>query len=747
MAKSGTDRRFEAASLAVVDGIHLCLLPPDCGGVVGGGGDDSTIAVPAVPLARVREALGGEHAPFAQLGNGNADAPADDSRGDAEGAPDLMTSIEIITVRPSDLSRASYRFVHSTSLVEGASKRSLRVFGAHAMEEASVTLADDGHVEVCLPSFASDFAPESAGDDGDLIFGDDEGTNGPGQSDAFGDDAPVCAVEGAGCCIVVDLLGIAGYEQALVSPQVEANLLSAAWEGGADGGEAFQQRKQLLQTILRRLCVMDGAGLVRSKYLAETPSGERVGETLQFTMQPVEGQNVGDRYATTMSPETQPSSSGMLTQEEVEMQSSEQSDIPTKEGTDNEMIPQEDPAWLKAIAETVSGRLAKEAAKAEQQKKSSVAQAELVRRGRKALHEASRCNFNTTTKSSGSDGYFDPEVCRLRYGTRPRTSLETSGGISSVLDLEIDVYVPSDGKSRASSADTGVFHDFHLSCALANKHQSTGDQSSATRSKIRTVSGVVPTLKSGDCVTILASVLLSELWTSLRDGDDTSTLDISIQGLWADASSDAQRVASNPTQQKSRQGAVLCILRLPLDALLATPSITTPPRSGHWIQQEIDFASVGDASSPAPTALFEYRQPRTLVIDTSGDTQHDIAMWKELVTNLNSIVGWSSFIDLYCKKGDPWLKLVVFGSNPEERAATVKLVLKSLPQSAKLVLEEDPDERQRVKALLMSLKNEAEALKRHRALRTEIRPESLAEIGTLQMHTDGVASTIKRGWV
>ena len=76
----------------------------------------------------------------------------------------------------------------------------------------------------------------------------------------------------------------------------------------------------------------------------------------------------------------------------------------------------------------------------------------------------------------------------------------------------------------------------------------------------------------------------------------------------------------------------------------------------------------------------------------------------------------------------------------------MKLVLYSLPESAKLITE-DPDEKENVKALLMSLKNEAGTLRRHCSLPSkQIQPELLAEIATLQIHTDGVASTIKRGW-
>ena len=83
--------------------------------------------------------------------------------------------------------------------------------------------------------------------------------------------------------------------------------------------------------------------------------------------------------------------------------------------------------------------------------------------------------------------------------------------------------------------------------------------------------------------------------------------------------------------------------------------------------------------------------------------------------------------------------------------ATVKLVLRSLPESAKLIVEDDDptnNEKRNITALLLSMKKEADALKRHRALPAQdIRPELLAEMATLQSNTDGVASTIKRGWV
>ena len=102
--------------------------------------------------------------------------------------------------------------------------------------------------------------------------------------------------------------------------------------------------------------------------------------------------------------------------------------------------------------------------------------------------------------------------------------------------------------------------------------------------------------------------------------------------------------------------------------------------------------------------------------------------------------------------------LLIFSSLSTTFTAIVKLVLRSLPKSAKLIVDEEgEEEKQSVKALLMSLKKEAETLKRHRALlsastnkeggATQQQEDLLIEMATLQYDTDGIASTIKRGWM
>ena len=274
--------------------------------------------------------------------------------------------------------------------------------------------------------------------------------------------------------------------------------------------------------------------------------------------------------------------------------------------------------------------------------------------------------MNHSTK--GTDWNNDPEVFRLRYGMRPGTSSSScSGGVSVVLDLELDILMPSsaEGTANPTRSTTNTLHDFHISCSLTNTNKNKQTTATTTTPEnIRTSSGVAPTLTSGDCITMLASVCLEDLKISMND-DDNSTLDVSIQGLWVD---DVSSTTNN--NSPTRRGAVLCILRLPIDSLFLSPPISSQQRSGgQWLQHEIDFTSnINNHFYPEPDVIVDYRQPRTLSIDTSNEMNSTNAkMWKDLVSNLNASIGGSSYIDLYCKKDSPRLKLIIFSSNPEER--------------------------------------------------------------------------------
>jgi hypothetical protein len=75
------------------------------------------------------------------------------------------------------------------------------------------------------------------------------------------------------------------------------------------------------------------------------------------------------------------------------------------------------------------------------------------------------------------------------------------------------------------------------------------------------------------------------------------------------------------------------------------------------------------------------------------------------------------------------------------------MVLRHLPDSAKLTDNDDPNEPQYVKALLLALQKEADAVKKHHALdHDKLSLDAHNELAALQCATDGIASLIKRGW-
>ncbi|KAK1743792.1 hypothetical protein QTG54_005389 [Skeletonema marinoi] len=399
----------------------------------------------------------------------------------------------------------------------------------------------------------------------------------------------------------------------------------------------------------------------------------------------------------------------------------EANDKLTKEDSICTSMQPTDPEWLEAIEQTIESRLAKQVAKAKQLERTTQVQSDLIHKGRETIHKAARLN------STGGSLDNDPQILRLRYGTRPRTVSDTQKGLSAVIDLELDMHLPHQRESKE-------LHDFHVSCTLASKLE----QNITSVDNIRTQSGVVAVFQDGNCITILASLLLNELDLDFQTNrNSTSTLDFNIQGLWLD-------------EMQKRQGSVLCILRLPLNGILFSP-MSSATRAGHCIQHEIDFTSAdkNHASRLVPSAIFDYRHPRTLNIDVSGSIGlQDGTIWKDLVSKLNRQIGMSSCIDLYYIKGDPTLKLVIFASNPAELAAITNLVLQNLPNNAK-IFEQDPDEAKNVKTLLASLKNEAAAFQKHRTIMSKgtVTAEMRKEMSSLQASTDGVASTIKRGWV
>ena len=647
--------------------------------------EGQTINIPAVPLSSICNIYNGEYISCSVVdetatGDINIDREKISTSADKNNLHKL--SIETIQLQTLDISNAKFRFIHSTSLNNDndstANNLPLQIAVSDDLEESEVNI-NNNHVKVTLPSFTSSDEHMSAQhrEEGCKVYGGKYYNI--GNHDTGSDDIMIgmqgvnsnnksrqsIEVQGAGSCLVADFLGIVGYEQALVLPQISTELLSKLSSTvGSDDDESVQEQKELLQMILRHSFLTDGTGILLPKSYANstnlsTTKTDDSNSIITLIMSPLERLE-DDAVDAGASPDN--GGSELLTQEgeaSAQHPSNTSKDIHPTDISNTE--PQEDPEWLNLIAQTVEHRLSKQEEESNQIQRSAQARIDLVNQGRRTLHAANRPMMNHSTKEEGGRSN-DPEVFRLRYGVRPRTSSSGGEGILVVLDLELDILMPSGGdEDKPDSTNSTTLHDFHISCSLTSNKN---NQTTTTPENIRTSSGVAPSLTSGDCITMLASVCLEDLKISMNDDDGNSTLDVSIQGLWVD---DVSSSSSSDHHPPTRRGAFLCILRLPIDSLFLAPPTPQQHSGGQWIQHEIDFTSDNQHHYPEPSVIVDYRQPRTLTIDTSNEMNSTNAkMWKDLVSNLNSSIG-SSYIDLYCKKDSPRLKLVIFSSNPEER--------------------------------------------------------------------------------
>jgi hypothetical protein len=748
----------EAAPVAIVDGTYLCLLPSNTlhDDASNGTSNDGDIVhlVPAVPCTEVWEHCGPR---YVNVDEKMMTAMNDDVDGELNADDRILSKIKTIPLRSSDITKFGFRFIHPVNLMDTNGHSGCVSSGTvqvSSCDENSLIMTDErmawssnvnNCLHICLPSLTSSSSDEHDfecfEEDFSDVYGDtscidttitkkEKERNTLQSSSSF----QICA---GGSCLVADFTGIGGYEQALILPQLDADMIlecnasfsSDSSSSSTDDELLLSQRKQMLKTILANSILTDGSGVFLPRN-AEIQVANNESDTIKFKLNPVNREQLSQHQhgqnQDTLATLSQPKNSSIATQDGQEVESEVERELKSTS------VPAKDPAWLEAIEQTIESRLAKQTAESKLAEKTAQVRSDLILKGRDAIHKACRMNH---LSSAEAVAVVDPQIHRLRYGTRPRTSSNTQAGLSVVIDLELDIYYPTTTNS-ASSTTEDVLHDFHVSCTLSPELER-----GVTADNVCTQSGVVPVLKNGNCITILASISLNELDLDSHTNSE-SRLDFNIQALWMDA-------------RQKRQGSALCTLRLSLDDILfSSPPTPSEQRAGHCIQHEINFAADNYKNStstlPVPSAIFDYRQHHTLNIDASGSSSlQDGKLWKDLVTRLNGHIGGSCHIDLYFIKDDPTLKLVIFGSNPTELQATTNFVLRNLPENTKLI-EHYPDEAKNLKTLLVSLKNEAEAFQRHRTMsktKGAVTAEMHDEMTTLQESTDGVASTIKRGWV
>ena len=318
MISKNDGRRFISPRLSIVDGTHLCLLPSlSCYDAESGSGHDGRgvsetkhtdgnndklqkmdededdvdriiITVPALPLSSICNIYDGEYmsclvedgCEHMTCVNNQKTTRTSAEKESTSDAPSAALQVESISLRASDIINTDYSFIHSTSLVNGSNTTlPLRVTCDEVDEGIMILIKGDNyvtHVEVCLPSFTS-FDNNGISSYVGRHKGDDEGKTYGGEhyninliEDSDGSTTYAFEVRGAGSCLIADFLGIAGYEQALVLPQLDANLvhnmLCDNILGDAKNEESIhEQQKRLLQMILQHSFLTDGTGIIQSK--------------------------------------------------------------------------------------------------------------------------------------------------------------------------------------------------------------------------------------------------------------------------------------------------------------------------------------------------------------------------------------------------------------------------------------------------------------------------------------------------
>ena len=433
--------------------------------------------------------------------------------------------------------------------------------------------------------------------------------------------------------------------------------------------------------------------------------------------------------------------------------------------------------WRAKLTRALQSRLEAEERATKRRRVDQEVRRELVRRSRRVLEGL---NASGSHSECGK-----PAMIRMRYGTMPLLNHGGSGLGGSSLGISLNVCVDvvciggGDGNgdgTRSKKAADGL-GGLHLSFSPA----SCQDLSSSVT--VKSLSGTVPILEPGGCVSIMASVDITSLsWVcgtnkkkvkskNKNDPYEDDGFELSLNALWSDASATAGKGIGG------KRGSVLGSLKLPREAMLLPSSLqgyhtsTVLTHEVDWSLQRHGSGSNSATKTLRPSAVFEYRDPRVITIDITecnGSGDGAVGGLRDLVDSLNSSImagsGGRNRLELCYFPSRPGAgggsamstvsqhpRIIVLAQSSEERIGLVRLVLKNLPDSAKIVgtttggeIDQVDEQKKIMKALLLSIKEEARLINAHR--RSSPENMSLAMMGDLaaaQVNTDEVASRVR----
>jgi hypothetical protein len=241
--------------------------------------------------------------------------------------------------------------------------------------------------------------------------------------------------------------------------------------------------------------------------------------------------------------------------------------------------PEPPSSWRYSIAAALEARIRSKVLHDRSEEENRRRREHACSRGKLALRELSRCLDNTPVVLS-----------RLRYRTQPTTTMSSKRmGSSLVVYAEIDLWWREDTGKVALQ----VMYDVHMTCSL--------EMDSWTDADVMTQSGMTPTLRPGESVTIAMIVDVSGIPTDeTNDFVAKSGLILGVQIQW-----------THGPEPHAHNGDFSALLRLPPDVLVVPqPKMQEAMIAGRKSKDQVKM-------HPPSTLFFDCRIPRHVLVDVA----------------------------------------------------------------------------------------------------------------------------------
>ena len=247
------------------------------------------------------------------------------------------------------------------------------------------------------------------------------------------------------------------------------------------------------------------------------------------------------------------------------------------------------------------------------------------------------------------------DILRIRSLSRPMDEASKSNGLSLQLNIEVDIILPL----PSHEMEKGSLHNVHLSCSLG--------EGQVTNALVKTQSGMVPTLSTGDCVTIMAMIrVIDVIFDEGKEVDDSSGfLVLSLGVLWQDEYENQSNGCG-----LALKGTVLASMALRSESFLYHQDSTD--------MQLIEFSDESNDQRECIDSIgvFEYRSPSDVVYNVSNDTNVNLQRkWEERINGLNKRLKGDHQIDLVHDRERMLVNLTIFASSLERREGKYKCII------------------------------------------------------------------------